>query len=396
MDYEDTPQEKEERGSDKEFFHNAHAGEGLEEKDNNFEIDAQLAPTDRIRRIGVDPGFGGFKVSELKADGIHVEITPAVVGVGKKEMGSLGLLTGESRLSTDKPLRVSYEGIEYLVGQNIHLYAQPVQRLDFLRLLEGPELRSLIYAALWPILGGGPQQAVLVIGLPIQVLLNQAQAEDNLQKLQSWLRAKHIFQVNDQPAEVTIVQIRVIPQVMGTYYDRLAEKSSSLESVGNNVRFGIADIGFNTLDLISVEDGTVIDRFTGGNTLGMRRAAETVANAVREEVDVELSLQQADDLIVQTCKGQRPVIYHPEGETDVTHIVHQALDNAAAFVCSFVERAWGNGRQFRHILVTGGGAHALQEYLLKLYPYATVVRDPITANARGLAHWAAQPKAFQE
>ena len=345
----------------------------------------------RLRRIGVDPGFGGFKVSELKADGIRVEITPAVVGVGKKEMGSLGLPALGSRPSTDKPLRVSYEGVEYLVGQNIHLYAQPVQRLDFLRLSEGPELRSLIYAALWPILGGGSQQVALVIGLPIQILWDQGRAEDVFQKLQSWLVAKHIFQVNDQFAEMTIVQIRVIPQVMGTYYDCLAEKSGSLKLAGNNVRFGIADIGFNTLDLIGVEDGTVIDRFTGGNTLGMRRAAEIVANAVREEVDVELSLQQADDLIVQTCKGQRPVIYHPEGETDVTHIVHQALDNAAASVCSFVEQAWGNGRQFRHILITGGGAHALQGYLLKLYPYATVTRGPITANARGLAHWVAQP-----
>ena len=136
-------------------------------------------------------------------------------------------------------------------------------------------------------------------------------------------------------------------------------------------------------------------RVANTNTLGMRRAAETVANAVREEVDVELSLQQADSLIVQTCKGQRPVIYHPEGETDVAHIVFQALDNAAATVCSFVERVWGNGRQFRHVLITGGGAQALQEHLLKLYPYATVVQDSITANARGLAYWAVQPEAFR-
>jgi plasmid segregation protein ParM len=350
----------------------------------------------RRRRIGVDPGFGGFKVSELQADGIRVEITPAVVGVGKKEMGSLGLPTLGSRPSTDKPLRVSYEGVEYLVGQNIHLYAQPVQRLDFLRLSEGPELRSLIYAALWPILGGGSQQVALVIGLPIQILLDQGQAEDVLQKLKSWLLAKHVFRVNDQSAEVTISQIQVVPQVMGTYYVCLAGKNDSLRPAGPNVRFGIADIGFNTLDLIGIEGGAAIDRFTGGSTLGMRRAAEIVLNAVREEVDVELSLQQADDLIVQACKGQRSVIYHPEGETDVTRMVQQALDNAAASVCSFVERVWGNGRQFRHILLTGGGARALQEYLLKLYPYATLIRDPITANARGLAHWASLFSAYQQ
>ena len=392
MEYKYTPQWGEE-GTD---FEEEESKASSEEKDKDLEIDAHLAPKNHIRRIGVDPGFGGFKVSELYGgDSISVEITPAVVGVGKKERGLLSLPTLGSRPSTAKPLSVSYEGIEYLVGQNIHLYARPVQRLDFLRLSEGPELRSLIYAALWPILGGGSHQAALVIGLPIQILLDQSQAGDILQKLKSWLLAKHMFQVKDQSAEVTIVQLQVIPQVVGTYYAWLAEKTGSLESAGENVRVGIADIGFNTLDLIGVEDGTVIARFTDGNTLGMRRAAETVAQAVRHELDVELSLQQADDLIVQTCQGQRSVIYHPEGEADVTHIVHQAMDNAAASVCSFVEQAWGNGRQFRHVLITGGGAHALQKYLLKLYPYATVMRDPMTANARGLAQYASQPKAFE-
>ncbi len=383
MEHEDTPQGGEERMDSRES--------AWEESAEN--TDTHLAST--IRRIGVDPGFGGFKVSELGSDGVRVEITPAVVGVGKKKMGSWGLPTLDARPGTAKSLSVSYGEIEYMVGQNIHLYAHPVQRLDFLRLSEGPELRALVYAALWPILDGGSHQVALTIGLPVQILLDQGHAEEVLQKLQSWLVAKHEFKVNDRPADVTIVRIQLVPQVMGTYYAYLKEKTGSLEFAPGNPRFGIVDIGFNTLDLIGVEDGAAIGRFTGGNTLGMRRATETVANAVREDVDVELSLQQADNLIVQTCNGQRPVIYHPEGETDVAHIVLQALDNAAASVCSFIEGVWGNGRQFRHILITGGGAQALEQHLLKLYPYATVVQDSITANARGMALLAAHPEAFQ-
>ena len=132
-------------------------------------------------------------------------------------------------------MTVSYDGIEYLVGQNVHLYTRPVQRLDFLRLSEGPELRSLIYASLWPILGGGSQHAALVIGLPIQALMNQSQAVDILEKLESWLLARHIFHVNDQSTEVTIVQVQVIPQVVGSYYAWLTEKTGSLESTGENI-----------------------------------------------------------------------------------------------------------------------------------------------------------------
>ena len=65
-----------------------------EERDKDLEIDADLPPKSHIRHIGVDPGFGGFKVSELYGgDSIRVEITPAVVGVGQKEMGLLSLPT---------------------------------------------------------------------------------------------------------------------------------------------------------------------------------------------------------------------------------------------------------------------------------------------------------------
>ena len=342
----------------------------------------------RVRRIGVDPGFGGFKVGELGAEGVRVEVTPAVVGVGRRGVIGLDLPTLDAPAASPRPLRVRYDGIEYLVGANIHRYTRPVERLDFQRLSDGPELRSLLYAALWPILGQGSQQAALIIGLPIQVLLDGRQSQQTQKTLKSWLLAEHSFQVNGEPVEVTVVQVQVVPQVMGTYYACLAEDSSPLDGADTSV--GIADIGFNTIDLIGVEAGEIVSRFTSGNTLGMRRAAETLANAVLEELGVELSLHQADNMIVQVSSGRTAVVGHPGGATDVTALVRQALGNAASSVGSFIERAWGSGRQFRHLLLTGGGSRALREHLVKLYPDTVVVRDPVTSNARGLAQWASR------
>ncbi|MCP4409506.1 MAG: hypothetical protein GY807_17500, partial [Gammaproteobacteria bacterium] len=43
------------------------------------------------------------------------------------------------------------------------------------------------------------------------------------------------------------------------------------------------------------------------------------------------------------------------------------------------------------ILLTGGGALALSETLLRQFPKATVMYEPVLANARGLAKLAARP-----
>ena len=342
----------------------------------------------RLRRIGLDPGFGGFKVGELGAEGVRIEVTPAVVGVSRKGVLGLNLPTLDSPAPSARPRSVRYDGIEYLVGANIHRYGRPVERLDFQRLSEGSELRSLLYAALWPILGAGSQRASLIVGLPIQVLLDGRQAEETENKLRSWLLAEHSFEINGEPVQLTVDQVRVVPQVMGTYYACLAEDSSPLADADASV--GIADIGFNTIDLIGVEGGETVSRFTSGNTLGMRRSAEIVANTVREGLGVDLSLHQADDMVVRASSGEPVVVAQSGGSTDVTTMVRQALDTTASSVCTFIERSWGNGRQFRHLLLAGGGSRVLREYLVHLYPDAVMVRDPITSNARGLAQWASR------
>lgn len=327
-------------------------------------------------------------VYEVSGPRTRAEVTPAVVGVGTKGTRALDLPVLDAP-ATAKPRRDSYEGIEYLVGPNNDRYARPGERLDFLRLSEGLELRSLLYAAMWPILGGGTQRAALVVGLPVQVLLDPKQADSIRAKLTSWLLAEHEFAVDDESAKWTFTPIEIVPQVMGTYHFARSDELGLLDSNDASERVGVADIGFNTLDLMGVA-GSGISRFTVGDTLGVRRAAETVASAVHDQLGVEMSLYQADDLVVRTSKGEPVTVECPEKVTDVTRPVRRAVDNAASSVCSFLERAWGNGPQFRHAILTGGGASALESYLLKLYPHAVVMPEPATANGRGLARWASQ------
>jgi hypothetical protein len=59
----------------------------------------------------------------------------------------------------------------------------------------------------------------------------------------------------------------------------------------------IIDEGFNTLDVLVVEGGKISDRHTGGDTLGMRRAAERLAETLAEKYDVEVELHAANESV---------------------------------------------------------------------------------------------------
>ena len=65
----------------------------------------------KLRRIAVDPGFGGFKIAEV-TDGqtMNVAVLPSVVGIGKgTDAGFLDVGLKRTR-KQDKPLQVNFNG----------------------------------------------------------------------------------------------------------------------------------------------------------------------------------------------------------------------------------------------------------------------------------------------
>jgi len=336
--------------------------------------------------IGLDPGFGNFKIATVAPATIQVAVVPSVVGVGETDLGLLSLGKLGRRRHRREPDRVTSGGVTYLVGENVARYARPVQRMDFLRLSDGPELRALFYDAVFRLLGKGSHQAALMIGLPVEVMADRKQALTTLRALKAWMVGQHYFTVNDTPVILEVSKVRVMAQPTGTFF------AWGLDNLGKWTRpkadlkapVAVCDIGFNTLDLFAVESGEIAGRFTAGNTAGMRRAAELLINAVQARYGVDLSLHEADALLRQ----RRPKLYTAQGEADLRPLVTQALDTTAAGVLNFVERRWGNGRQFAHLLFTGGGAEMLRDALLRQYPHGVVLPNPVTANAAGLARYA--------
>lgn len=338
----------------------------------------------------IDGGFGNFKIAWKNGDGhIHVEHFPSVVGLGDTELGLL--TTGlDGRRRQVKPFTVEAGGLRYLVGPNVHRWGRPNERLDFQRLYEGPEVRALTYAAWASVFDPGPEIELSILhGFPVEILQDRPRGQAALTGLRSWQVGRHQFCVDGRPYTVIVTVIKAMAQPLGGYFLwGLDEDGSWVRSEADyNAPVAVADIGFNTLDLFGIERGQVISRLTGGQALGMHRAAETIRRHVRPTYGVDLSLGQADELIREHVHGHDALVYHATGTAQVNPVVQQALDETFAAINQFLLEHWRDGG-YRYLILTGGGAEALRKPLLRHWPAAICLPDPVTANVNGLARFA--------
>jgi hypothetical protein len=146
--------------------------------------------------IGLDPGFGGVKAACIGLEGARAATVPSVVGVGQTDLGLLSVGNLGRRRRSRRPDQVTFDKITCLVGENVARYARPVERMDFLRLSDGPELRSQFYDLVFRLLGEGAHHTNgsarsfqntltinVMVGLPVEVMADREQAlEERLER----------------------------------------------------------------------------------------------------------------------------------------------------------------------------------------------------------------------
>lgn len=358
----------------------------------------EIRRDETLRKLGIDPGFGNIKIGEVQAGGgIATFSLPSQVGIARERKEGLNLagMVKTTRRGRN-PYQVEFEGTEWLVGPGVADYTRPINRLDFDRFTDSPELRATLYAALYQIVNGGPHRLAVAMALPVEVVQDKTEAEQVEKGVKSWLLGRHVFTVNGVETALDIVTVRCkIAQPVASWFEW------GLDTAGQWVRGEAAlraptviiDEGFNTLDVLVVEGGKISDRFTSGDTLGMRRAAERLAETLVEKYGVKVELHAANELIQQVVNHQAAYTYVQGEAVEVTTQARQALHSLEADVTEFVGKAIGEVAPSARLLLTGGGALALAGRLTRLYPKAEVMYEPVLANARGLAKMA-QRKGF--
>lgn len=347
-----------------------------------------------IRKLCLDLGNGNMKGALIHDNHVVTASLPSQVGVGSTEMGLLNLGGFSKRKRDLLPLPVKFDGGEFLVGHNVAQYATPLERLDPSKYVDSQEVRALTYALLAQLLDGDSTEVALIVALPVELVM-AANARDITKGIQAWLMGEHLFSYDGRHAHITVHAVKAMAQPAGAFFAWGLDNSGQwarAESDLTDASIAVLDSGFNTLDLLVVQQGQIQKRFTGGETLGVRRAAEEIARSVKAQFGYAMSRLEADAYI-RAYLEKRPVNFG-QGK-DLKPVIKQALAALATQTLDFVEETWGAASQFNHVLLVGGGAVVMEGALRKRIPHATMLPDPVTANAVGLAKLAQRPGTFK-
>lgn len=320
------------------------------------------------KNIGIDLGFGFVKVTDGQKDCIF----PSVVGMGQA-------LAYRSELSTYLDpidnMAVTIDDRQYFVGElAIRQSEFPSRSLSENHARE-KNTKVLLLAALSLFASGDTQEFNVVTGLAPSYYLA---FKDELTQM---IQGRHTIIVNtdgeDQIKTIHVGQVKVIPQPMGTLFQRLLDPQGALaDKETARSKVGIIDVGFRTTDFAVMDKLEYVDKMSYSSVTGMSKAYAIVAEYLRNQFRVYKENFELDQ-IVQEAKIKIA------GKVHVFNKVKKdAFEQVAAKIVTEMDSLWDR-HELDAILISGGGGKALAEVLLPEFETAVVVEDAQTANARG-------------
>ncbi len=317
-------------------------------------------------KAGIDLGYNAVKVMSSRG----ASMFPSVIGTPDRARFSL------NGVSDDIVLTVLGDGT-WLVGEGAITQSRFATRREDRGWIESAEYYRLMLAAMTEATAGSVEMKV-VTGLPVAFY-------DDKDILVNCFLGEHRTQREGRRGQtIRVVECRVIPQPFG------ALLAVSLDDQGRIVNremaegaVAIIDVGGKTTNLLSVNRLAEIARETASVNVG----AWDVVRQVREylaEVCPELDLR--DHEIVEAIT-RRQVKYFGE-PVDLTDIVETAVYPMAEQVIAQATQLWNSGARLDAVLVAGGGAHLLGQYIEQYFRHARVVDNPVFANVTGYYRFA--------
>jgi hypothetical protein len=312
--------------------------------------------------LGFDMGMGALK---LWAGSCGLQLVSQVASNGHGHLGEIMGLKSRKR-----PILVSGDFGSFYVGAGAHEHGRPVENLDFDRLTGAPEMRVLLYAALAQYQSeNGPfdQPLALLVGLPLQMMTGEL-AKDYQKGVKGWLMGSHVFEVDGITHTIEVASVRQTAQAVGALFDYVLDENGKMIGERGSAlldEVGVISVGFNTVELLVVKDRGAAERFTRGNTLGVRRLLELMNH------ENLFSLGELDGKL--RSGGLRSEL-------------KTSLPIWSREVNGEIERVWGQvHKRFAKVLIVGGGALLLQDALTTQFGHkAWVPGDAVLSIARGL------------
>jgi hypothetical protein len=308
--------------------------------------------------VGLDAGMGAIKLWS-KGQGLDVLSQVAVNGVGHLD-GQIGLKTEK------RPLMVTTNDGDFYVGAKAHNYGQrAIENLDFERLFGSPEMKALVYGSLTRFVeayGAFDAPLSIMVGLPLQTMGEEM--KEARKGLRAWLSGPHGWVADGKEYAVQVERVRWTSQPVGALFDFVLDDGLNIPDGRGKAlteEVGVISVGFNTVELMVIEDSIPKENMTRGEKFGVRRLLELLDPKglyTLGEKDVKLrtgSLKFRDKL--------------PVWARDVNGVI---------------EKYWREAlERFSAVLVVGGGAVLLGDQL-NLRGKKVMLDNPVMAIAHGL------------
>ena len=272
--------------------------------------------------------------------------------------------------SKRRPMEIASDFGSFYVGEGAHEHGRPVENLDFERLTGAPEMRALLYGSLaqyQKLYGKFDRPLSLMVGLPLQMMMG-ADAKAYQAGVKGWLKGSHQFSADGEAMKLEVGQVRLTSQPVGALFDYVLDDDGRIQADRASAMLdevGVISVGFNTVELLVVKDQGAVERFTAGNTLGVRRLLELLNR------DGLFSLGELDEKVrAGRLKDE----------------LRTALPIWAREVNGEIERRWGQSfKRFVKVIIVGGGALLLKDLLTAQFGVkAHVPNVPVLSIARGL------------
>lgn len=300
-----------------------------------------------VRSWGIDIGFGHTKVASSS-------------GVKKFKT-----VFAKARFSTSNSLSIKnileFDGEEYLVGDD----AADIEDVARLHTVEDIITWAPIFVA--AAVRHSPERQKLCVGLPVHYVKND---KPMVEQLKAALRH---FKINSQTYKFDVF---VLAQGIGAAnHHRINAKE-----------YVVADVGFNTLDLVYVANGQPIEAKMLQNK-GINILVDHVISYIQHTHDSTISISRAQDILetgIYTRRGKQ-------------HKLHDVIDQMAAdYTQRVIDAAllstWPNRLKddAEKVLFTGGGANFIKPDQLSsgVSEIAEIAKNPEYANAIGFYKFA--------
>lgn len=314
-------------------------------------------------KIGLDLGYAATKAA---IDGKEVSF-PSLVGTPDRARFSVN--------GTAESIVIQPDGMEErLIGEGAIRQSRFIDEREDWNWITSPKYRYLAWAAYTELTAASRVSLEIVTGLPV------TRFQEDKETAKKQLEGEYRIIREGRYTQVFNVEVkRVIPQPFGTILSQALDNQGRIQdnilATGN---IGIVDIGGKTTNLLSVERLAEIGRETTSLDLG----AWDVVSVIREYLAENYKELDLRDHEIAEVVRNRTVNYYGKSH-DLSKEVLSALSAFAVQVTGAATRLWGSGARLDKILISGGGALLLGDYITKSFRQAEIVKNPVFANSIG-------------